>query len=450
MTSALDLSAKLADLLRREHAAMADFLVALSDFDRRRLWLQLGHSSLFYFLHRELGLSKGAAYYRKTAAELLQRYPEIVEPLRDGRLCISSVVELAKVITPENRAEVLPRFFHCSKGEAKAVAAELRPASAAAHREVVTALRRGDPSPDARIDRARDAGPLGPRSQASSPAVGAATPGPSAAAAVHPDEPVDRGQAAVQPDEPIVRGQASVHPDEPTSSQPLHPCGERRADQPGTEPAVAARAPEPLRASAEPLTADLRRLHVTVSRRFLEKLEAPRAAVSHARPGAGAEEILEAGLDLLLERSARRRGLVAKPRPRPAGEDARAGSRAAPADGEDLHVDRGVGSGVAASGDPGSEYPRHIPAHVRRAVWARDGGCCRWPLASGGICGSRLRLQLDHVVPLARGGPSTVGNLRVLCAVHNAHAARLCFGDALMDRFTTRVSERSAGPRAPR
>ena len=68
-------SRRLADLLLREHRAMADFLVALADFDRRRLWLQLGHSGLFYFLHRELRLSKGAAYYRKVAAQLIQRFP---------------------------------------------------------------------------------------------------------------------------------------------------------------------------------------------------------------------------------------------------------------------------------------------------------------------------------------------------------------------------------------
>ena len=102
-TNARDLTVRLVALLRREQGALADFLLALADFDRRRLWLELGHSSLFYFLHRELGLSKGAAFYRKTAAELIQRFPEIVEPLRDGRLCITSVVELAKVITPENQ-----------------------------------------------------------------------------------------------------------------------------------------------------------------------------------------------------------------------------------------------------------------------------------------------------------------------------------------------------------
>src|SRR5881392_3374093 len=121
---------RLADLLRREQADMAEFLVALAEFDRSRGWLELGYSSLFYFLHRELRLSKGAAHYRKTAAELVQEFPEIVEPLRDGRLCITSVAQLAKVLTPENRHEMLPRFFHCSKREAMEVAAALQPAGA--------------------------------------------------------------------------------------------------------------------------------------------------------------------------------------------------------------------------------------------------------------------------------------------------------------------------------
>jgi hypothetical protein len=62
MTNARAFTDRLADLLRREHVAMADFLLAVADFDRRRLWLEIGHASLFAFLHRELGLSKGAAH----------------------------------------------------------------------------------------------------------------------------------------------------------------------------------------------------------------------------------------------------------------------------------------------------------------------------------------------------------------------------------------------------
>jgi hypothetical protein len=70
MTPARAFASRLADLLSREHAAMADFLVALADFDRCKSWVELGYGSLFHFLHRDLGLSKGAAHYRKAAAEL--------------------------------------------------------------------------------------------------------------------------------------------------------------------------------------------------------------------------------------------------------------------------------------------------------------------------------------------------------------------------------------------
>jgi hypothetical protein len=54
----------------------------------------------------------------------------------------------------------------------------------------------------------------------------------------------------------------------------------------------------------ELLDAELARMHVTVSRRFLEKLEAARDALAHACPGGSAAEILERGLDLVLAQHA--------------------------------------------------------------------------------------------------------------------------------------------------
>src|SRR5512142_1095238 len=141
MENARTFTNRLADLLAREHAALGEFLVQLADVDRRRLWLDLGYTSLFDLLHRELGLSRGAAFYRKTAADLVQRFPEIVEPLRDGRLCLMTVAEVARVLTPENRAQVLPTFFGVSKREAQALAAALRPDPAPATRDVVTPVR---------------------------------------------------------------------------------------------------------------------------------------------------------------------------------------------------------------------------------------------------------------------------------------------------------------------
>jgi hypothetical protein len=319
MNHARESSRRLSVLLRSEHGAMADFLVALADFDRQRLWLRLGHSSLFYYLHRELGLSKGAAHFRKIAAQLVQQFPEVVEPLRDGRLCISSVVELARVMTPENRAEAMPRFFHRSKREAKEVAMEIRPAVVIPRREVVMEL---------------------PRS-----------------IAVRLDEPV-----------PAL-------------------------------PEIRTLAPQ---LTSEPLTSDLRRLHMTVSKQFLDKLESARKGQGHAQPGATAEKVLEAALDLMLAAQAKRRAEVKRPQqnPRP------------------------------------TKNPCHVPAAVKRAVWARDEGRCQWRLDSGGICGSTLRLEIDHVPPLARGGASTVDGCRLLCRVHNQYAARQVYGDDWMDQFT--------------
>jgi hypothetical protein len=362
MTNARELSSRLLDLLRREQSAMAEFLVALADFDRRRLWAELGHTSLFYFLHRELRLSTGAAFYRKAAAELIQRFPDVVEPLRDGRLCLTSVAELAKVLTPENRAEVLPRFFHASKQAAKAVAAEISPRQGAPHRMVVRAV--------APFHEARQAEGACVRQGAGDSA--ALTPGPS-------------GDLAL--------GQSPFRLDETHSAQPSPAA---------LAPAPAIAPPTPPRTTSEPLSADLRRLHVTVSKRFMEKLDAARDALSHSHPGADAEAILEAGLDLVIERAARRKGIVAKPRTRNA---------------------------------PSPNRSRHIPAHVKREVWLRDGGRCQFRLENGELCGSTHRLQFDHVRPVALGGGSTADNLRLACAAHNLLAARRVFGDALMDRY---------------
>jgi hypothetical protein len=364
MDTARALTARLADLLAREHAALADSLLALADFDRRRLWAELGHASVFSFLHRELGLSKGAAYYRKIAAELVQRFPEIVEPLRDGRLCFTSVVELSKVLTPENREEVLPRFFHRSKREAAAVAAEIRPAEAVPHRTVVTAVR-------AEVPLSRVDAPAAPMAR-------------------------DLRQVLVHLDEP-----------RPAATQ-----------VPAPAPASARADTSSRRSVVEPLTADLSRLHVTVSRGLLEKLAAAKDALSHSHPGASDEQILEAGLDLVLAAHAKRKALVDKPR------------KARP------------------PADPGT-----VSAEVKREAWLRAEGRCEWRLDSGEVCGSTTRLEFDHhPIPRAHGGPATIDNTRLHCRSHNILGARRVFGDAWMARFTrgSRKPEESGSPAPPR
>jgi hypothetical protein len=197
-----------------------------------------------------------------------------------------------------------------------------------------------------------------------------------------------------------------------------------------------ARAATP-RDDIEPLSADLRRLHVTVNRQFLRKVDAARDGLSHTILGASTEQVLEAALDLLLEKQARARGLVKKPRtfaaPTPtttASLSEAPPTSATPTFSEPLHRRTG---------------PReHIPAAVRRAVWERDRGRCVWPLDGGGTCGSTYRLELDHLAPWARFRSPTVDNLRVVCRHHNTLAARQAFGERCMARYAKRPRERSS------
>ena len=68
---------------------------------------------------------------------------------------------------------------------------------------------------------------------------------------------------------------------------------------------------------------------------------------------------------------------------------------------------------------PGSRS-RYIPTAVRREVWRRDQGCCSYvDRHSGRRCGSRYRLEIDHIVPFALGGGTELSNLRLHCEAHH-------------------------------
>jgi hypothetical protein len=304
---------------------------------------------------RFLGLPKSAAFYRKTAAELAQRHPEIVDALREGKLCLSTVAELSKALEVESLSTVLPRFLHTSKREAKEVLAELKPVQAPPVRDVVTSI------PSAALTTA-----AGSRSVT---------------------------VAAFDLALPLLSGSPAnlVDANAASTSRGLSSQRDERRDV------------------VEPLTADLRRLHLTVDRECLDLISTARDLLSHSDPDATSNDILKAALRLLIaDREKKKAAVVSKPRKDPP----------TPADPDD-----------------------DIPASVKRAVWKRDEGRCKWPLQNGGTCGCTTRLEFGHFVSRADGGLPTIANLRLLCRFHNQYEARQRFGGAFMDRVTRRTQQ---------
>ncbi|HER44507.1 MAG TPA: HNH endonuclease, partial [Candidatus Eisenbacteria bacterium] len=77
---------------------------------------------------------------------------------------------------------------------------------------------------------------------------------------------------------------------------------------------------------------------------------------------------------------------------------------------------------------------RRIPPAVRDYVYARDGGRCTFKGTNGTRCNSTWDLEIDHIVPFARGGDNSPGNLRLLCRKHNMHQATRAFSGEFMKR----------------
>jgi hypothetical protein len=65
---------------------------------------------------------------------------------------------------------------------------------------------------------------------------------------------------------------------------------------------------------------------------------------------------------------------------------------------------------IRAARRPGLEPDNRerISAETRRAVWLRDQGRCA-------RCGSRERLEYDHIIPVSLGGGNTERNIELLC-----------------------------------
>lgn len=80
--------------------------------------------------------------------------------------------------------------------------------------------------------------------------------------------------------------------------------------------------------------------------------------------------------------------------------------------------------------------PTHVTTATRRRILARDGHQCVQ-------CGSAERLEVDHILNIARGGTHDLNNLQTLCT--ECHAAKTARESGEWRRRTKRQPRKPIG-----
>src|SRR6266542_6614906 len=122
-----DLIAEVKRLAQAERSSTAALVASLAEMDARRLYLGEGCASLFVYCTQVLHLSEHAAYGRIEAARAVRRFPTILNRLAAGRLTLTSVCLLARVLTEDNHVELLDAACNKSKRDVELLVARARP-----------------------------------------------------------------------------------------------------------------------------------------------------------------------------------------------------------------------------------------------------------------------------------------------------------------------------------
>ena len=393
------------ELSRIEHHLEVVVIDHLREIQKRRLYLRRGFSSLFDYAVRELGYSDAAAWRRIKAMRLCADVDGVRERLQNGSMTLNAAAQLQHAFDrQERRKERAARgapgrtgfgaAAQSQNGSAPPRSAERKPAptpvlapearrdlveqaSGKSSREVMQLLAEVDPELAAPADRVRPLG--GGRWELKAVIDDECRRGLERLKGLlsHVDPHLTMGQLMAR----LVREGLDRH-------DPARPPRGRRAAP--TKGAEQTSAPKTQAASA-------------------------RGATSAAKQEAGANSAAPSAAKVSAQAPAQP-GDQAADRPDTSAAKPATDTTSAP---KTRRLGRpATPTSAAKTGVTG----RAIPAAVKREVWRRDRGRCRYvDRTSGRRCGSQHLLQIDHVVPYARGGAAEPNNLRLLCAAHHRY-----------------------------
>ena len=125
--SALELDQVLAHHLTNERGHTLETIFLIAEMETRQTFVELGFSSMWEYLRRMHKQSDTMIHYRLRCARAITRFPQCIEPLRDGSLCVTTLAELTKIMNESNCDEVLAQALGKSVSDARKMVAKEKP-----------------------------------------------------------------------------------------------------------------------------------------------------------------------------------------------------------------------------------------------------------------------------------------------------------------------------------
>jgi len=455
------LLASLVGILGSGRRLTALLVAHLGEVEERRLHLLAGYGSMFEYCTTRLGMSEDEACRRIEVARLARRFPLLYERLASGGVSLSVVALLRHSLTDANHAGLLDAVSGKTVARARVVLAAWFPQPDVP--PTIRKLPERRPAIAATDER---------RSESASARLESSGAGGFGTGSVKPEavSAVDARDATASLSDAI--SQTTLRDARP-------PVAEKAA--PGTS-APPVLPPPPSRAirgsfNVAPLSPGRFKVSFTADAELKQKLDLARDLLRHAVPSGDLATIVGRALDLLIEKTEKRRfaRTTRKPTTTSASTEA-AGStdeRTVPPPAVSRAPVRGDLTGppsappvppvratapakeseqkptppAASATPPSAPLPsRYLPAAVRRAVHDRDGMRCTWQAPDGTRCNSRAWLEHDHIIPRGQGGANDPANIRPYCRAHNRLAAERAYGRATI----TRIIARRRATRTPR
>ncbi len=135
--SAVAMMSELKSEVRAERRSSAKIVRYLAAIDSKRLYLQLGFSSLYELATRELGYSSSAAMRRIKAARVVNADQTVIAKLESGELNFSTVDVLSNFLNEPVLKDLAQQFCGRSREDAERIVASLRPVAKTAVRDRV-------------------------------------------------------------------------------------------------------------------------------------------------------------------------------------------------------------------------------------------------------------------------------------------------------------------------